>query len=476
MAKHFLAQTKLRERLYFAISLGIFLIVFFYLEERVGSSATALAILPVFVGSWFFGVSGGLLAASISLMMSIMILYFGSNTGSWAIFFQKGWVGTLSLFTIPILVGYLKHLEGQYKEKIDRSNQLIYALTHVASQMKISSDPDAVMDLMGKELDILGLKALVTLFIPGSQEMEIRYTSLDPDIIKKFERLAKNKKIGEFRISAKDLPADLNLAKNQHPMLLHNYEKAVSALLPGFSTEIIRRIVSSIKFAEKSLIGHSPLIYKEINLGFLWLWGENLQEEDLDALSIFATQVASTLENARLFAELQDLALTDGLTKLYTRRHFFELAYEEFYRARRYGHPLSILMLDLDYFKKINDTYGHLAGDTVLEKTADICKTVLRTHDIIGRYGGEEFVILLVETNLSSARNVAERVNQLLANTPIQTNKGAIHLTISGGVAGDNVEELNLIEMIELADQALYAAKEAGRNNIQVAEPSLLSD
>ncbi len=474
MAKHSLTQTKLRERLYLAISLGIFLIAFFYFEERAGASATALAIFPVFVGSWFFGVWGGLFTSSLTLIMCIAILYF--NSGTWSIFFEKGLIGTLSLFTIPILVGYLKHLEGQYKEKIDRSNQLIYALAHVASQMKISSDPDAVMKLMGKELDILGLKALVTLFIPGSQEMEIRYTSLDPDIVRKFERLARIKDRREFRISAEDLPADLNLAKNQHPLLLHNYEKAVSALLPGFSIEIIRRVVSSIKFAERALIGHFPLIYQEINLGFLWLWGENLQKEDLDALSIFAAQVASTLENARLFAELQDLALTDGLTKLYTRRHFFELAFEEFYRARRYGHPLSVLMLDLDHFKMINDTFGHLAGDTVLEKTAEICKTVLRAHDIIGRYGGEEFVILLVETDLNSARNVAERVNQLLANTPIQTDKGAIHLTISGGVSGDNVEELNLIEMIELADQALYVAKEAGRNNIQVAEPSILSD
>ena len=294
-------------------------------------------------------------------------------------------------------------------------------------------------------------------------------TSLDPKVVRKFERLAKVEDIKEFRISAEDLPADLNLAKNQKPIFLHSYEESVSALLPGFSPEIIRRIVRSSRLSEKSPIGHFPLIYQEINLGFLWLWGEELEEENLDSLSIFATQVASTIENARLFAELQHLALTDGLTKLYTRRHFFELAFEEFYRARRYGHSLSVLMLDLDHFKKINDTYGHIAGDTVLEKTADICKTVLRTQDIIGRYGGEEFVVLLVETDLLCAKTVAERLRQTLRELPIQTTKGDIHLTISGGVAGDNVEELNLIEMIELADQALYAAKEVGRNNIQVA-------
>ena len=462
-------KKRLRNTISLAIGLVVYLLAFFFAKEIFGVTALGLAIFPILFGGWYLGISGGFLAAILSMLLTVGVLYLDGEANPWLIIFVEGLIDILILFSAALLIGYLALISEKDKATISRSNKLIHALTHVAAQMKISSEPDDVMNLMGEELDKFGLKALVVLYIPGSQEMEIRYTSLDPKIVRKFERLAKVEDIKEFRISAEDLPADLNLAKNQKPIFLHSYEESVSALLPGFSPEIIRRIVRSSRLSEKSPIGHFPLIYQEINLGFLWLWGEELEEENLDPLSIFATQVASTIENARLFAELQHLALTDGLTKLYTRRHFFELAFEEFYRARRYGHSLSVLMLDLDHFKKINDTYGHIAGDTVLEKTADICKTVLRTQDIIGRYGGEEFVVLLVETDLLCAKTVAERLRQTLRELPIQTTKGDIHLTISGGVAGDNVEELNLIEMIELADQALYAAKEVGRNNIQVA-------
>ncbi len=106
-----------------------------------------------------------------------------------------------------------------------------------------------------------------------------------------------------------------------------------------------------------------------------------------------------------------------------------------------------------------------------MEKTAELCKKILRTQDIIGRYGGEEFVVLLAETDLEAAKIVAGRLRQAICDLTIPTRKGNVQLTISGGLAGDNVEEMNLIEMIESADKALYSAKEAGRNNIQV--PSL---
>ncbi len=466
----------LRGRISLAIWLGLYIVAFFFAQEIFGVMALGLAIFPILFGGWYLGISGGFLAAILSMLLSTGILYLDGEANPWFIVFVEGLIDILILFSAAFLIGYLSLINEKDKATISRSNKLIHALTHISTRMKISSNPDDVMVVMGEELNKISIKVLVALLIPGSQEMTIRYTSLDPKIVEKFERLARKGKMGEFRVSVENLPSYLNLAENKENQFLDNYEEAISALLPGFSDDIVKRILRSGNFTESALIGHFPLIYQENSLGFLWLWGDDLQEEDIDTFSFFADQVAANLENARLFDELQKLAITDGLTKLYTRRHFFELAYEEFYRARRYGHPLSLIMLDLDYFKQINDTFGHLAGDIVLEKTAEICKTVLRAQDVIGRYGGEEFIILLVETKLSAAQNVAERIKRLLASTPIQTEKGTINLTISGGVAGDNVEELNLIDMIELADQALYAAKEAGRNNIQLAELSLSPD
>ena len=358
--------------------------------------------------------------------------------------------------------------QRQWAEQLHRSNELIKMLTRVAAQMEMASKPDDVMRLMGDELKSIGLNALVSLFIPGSQELVIRYASIAPEIIKTFERLANNTPMKDYRIPVEHLPAHLDLSENSHFSVLPDHTEAIAAILEGFSPATIKRVLQPAGIGGKMPLGHFPLIFQEKRLGFLWLWGEDFREQDLPTMSIFASQVAAALENARLFADVQRLAVTDGLTNVYTRRHFFDLAFEEFYRSRRYGHPMSILMLDIDHFKRVNDRYGHPAGDAVLQSTAEMCQKILRTPDIIGRYGGEEFVILLAETDLEAAENVAHRLSDAIREMVIPTKKGDVQVTISGGVAGDNVEKLNLIEMIELADQAMYAAKNAGRDCIKL--------
>lgn len=353
--------------------------------------------------------------------------------------------------------------------EIARANDLIHALTEVASQMETSSDPGNVMHQIGLALEKLELKILIALFESDSQDLVIRYTSLDSTVVKKLERFSGKTSMVDFRISLDSLPAYISLTENLHPVILKDYISVISRILQGFTNDALRKILEGSVNLEKMTLGHFPLVYREKVLGFLWLWGDRLTEPDLPTLSVFANQVAATLENARLFADVQRLAITDGLTNLFTRRHFFAMAYEEFYRARRYGRPLSIIMLDLDYFKKVNDTYGHAAGDMALAEAAAICKNALRANDIIGRYGGEEIVILLVETELQFAKKVALRIWQKIRELQVSTQKGNIHITISGGVAGDDVEAMNLIEMIEAADKAMYAAKNAGRDQIMIA-------
>lgn len=358
--------------------------------------------------------------------------------------------------------------QGERVIEIARSNDLIQGLTEVASEMEMSSDPNAVMKQMGIALDRKGWQTLIALFEPHSQDLVIRYTSLDSMIVKKLERFGKIS-MQDFRIEHEKLPPYINLNENLHPVILENYISVIARFLQGFTDDMLRRVLSRTLNSEKMVLGHFPLIYREKVLGFLWLWGEDLRKDDLPTLSVFANQVAATLENARLFADVQHLAVTDGLTQLYTRRHFFELAYEEFYRARRYSRDLSVIMLDLDHFKRVNDTYGHAVGDIVLEKAAAACRETLRANDIIGRYGGEEIVILLVETNLEAAHKVGLRILENIRALIVPSPKGDVRVTVSGGVAGDDVDLMNLVDMIEMADKALYVAKESGRDRIEIA-------
>jgi diguanylate cyclase (GGDEF)-like protein len=170
------------------------------------------------------------------------------------------------------------------------------------------------------------------------------------------------------------------------------------------------------------------------------------------------------VELEKLYADMQKLAITDGLTGLYNRRGFFELSQREVERAKRFDRAYSIIILDIDHFKAINDTHGHETGDQVLEKLAGRLSAELRKVDILGRYGGEEFSLLLPETNSAGASIVAERLRCCIADEPIETSQGFLNVTISVGLATLTVNTMTLEELLRRADQALYKAKESGRN------------
>jgi diguanylate cyclase (GGDEF)-like protein len=175
-------------------------------------------------------------------------------------------------------------------------------------------------------------------------------------------------------------------------------------------------------------------------------------------------QSETALRNA--LEEVERLAITDSLTGLFNHRHLFELAGREFQRARRYQLPLSVMMVDIDEFKRVNDTYGHAAGDQVLQGVAECCRKELREVDVIGRYGGDEFVALLPETGLSAACQVAERLRKSIAERTLDTKAGRITVTVSLGVAVLDDEHLTPESLLDRADQALYVAKQNGRNRV----------
>jgi two-component system cell cycle response regulator len=215
----------------------------------------------------------------------------------------------------------------------------------------------------------------------------------------------------------------------------------------------------------------APILTKGEFMGFLNLDSATVDfftSLQLDRLRTFTDYAAAAIEKARLFEKTQNLAITDELTGLLNRRQVLMLAEIEYERVRRYHRPLSAVMIDIDHFKRINDTFGHPVGDEALIALANCCRANLRTVDILGRYGGEEFLILLPETQHNKALEAAERIRKQVEAMVLPAAKGPLKLTISAGVATLDLESpVPLDELIKNADDALYGAKAAGRNRVQ---------
>ena len=211
-----------------------------------------------------------------------------------------------------------------------------------------------------------------------------------------------------------------------------------------------------------------PLTSRASRLGVIYFYRADrdaFTPAEIELLSILASLAAQAIENARLYAQAQEQARTDTLTGLFNHREFQHRLEQEIERFRRYRRPLSLLMLDIDHFKAVNDTYGHPAGDEVLRTLAVLIRQALRPADQPARYGGEEFAVILPETPTASAHALAERLRSAIAAAPVALGTGAtLDLTVSIGVAGCPEDANTGPALVAAADRALYAAKNAGRN------------
>ena len=198
---------------------------------------------------------------------------------------------------------------------------------------------------------------------------------------------------------------------------------------------------------------------------YLNTW-RDLTEDQVDLLNGVASQAAIAIRHAQLFQAQEENALTDELTKLPNRRALAQRFLQEMQRARRHRNSIAFLMIDIDHFKQVNDTYGHLSGDAVLAELAQILVTGARESDVCARYGGEEFALILHETTEQGARTLAERIRARVATA---TFPGGLKLTISIGAAATDEPAL-FTQLIDRADQALYVAKQGGRNQVRVAD------
>jgi len=282
-----------------------------------------------------------------------------------------------------------------------------------------------------------------------------------------------------------------------HTAMILQMADRIAAIYHGIhsgsaAVEVHRQLADRYRLAEEEIDrlidkvgGHSREMLElfAIDPGDIKPFSLIMQEanEELGRLNLSYAQLVLELRQAKQSAEqlamelkkanesLRELAFRDGLTGLYNHRYFQEALETELDRARRYGHALSLVLLDIDFFKQVNDRFGHPAGDEVLRQVADTLVRLVRRCDIVARYGGEEFAIILPETGLTGAKVLAQRVRRGIEQLEISHDDRLIPVTISCGVASSETEDdPDRATLIEQSDQALYRAKEGGRNRVEV--------
>lgn len=268
-----------------------------------------------------------------------------------------------------------------------------------------------------------------------------------------------------LRISKDFLIIDETQAKKTEEALFEYFLTNSKTILIGENPDACLKGKFYLPEATTTFIAVPLIVEKEL-IGILAM--EDLKEDDFEKFIIVAGQFTLEMKKAILYKKVEELALTDGLTGLFVRRHFLKRLKEEIERSRRHKLSLALLMVDIDNFKKCNDNYGHLVGDVILKEIAAVIKSNIREVDLAGRYGGEELCIALPETDKQGSLQVAERIRSAIESKKISAYGETIQATVSIGLSGYPKDQKEVTELIQAADEALYEAKRSGKNKTVV--------
>lgn len=355
-------------------------------------------------------------------------------------------------------------------EELDDANRRMFTLQHIWEMMNSSTPLENVMEAIVNstqgELGYMHCAIIHKCVDEDGEYLQILAQSNDGLI----DRL--NNIIGSPGIQTRKLNYDgesvfADSMRQRKIIQTRSIDLSLKSVLPDLDAETVKKIISNQPVKSVIVI---PLITQNKEFGWFCVFSarEELAGTEMDFLGLFAKQIEMAITIADLFQAVRDQAVTDALTGLYNRRYFEEALEKEVQRAKRQQQPFSIIGIDLDFLKKINDTHGHFYGDLAIKTIADVLKANARSVDVPARIGGEEFDVLLPGISSDGAMIAAERIRSAIEKTEIDTIG---HITGSLGVATyfehtDNVEEL-----LELTDQAMYTSKREGRNRVTLAKP-----
>lgn len=355
-------------------------------------------------------------------------------------------------------------------KELDRANRQMLTLQHIWEMMNsskpLSSVLNAIVNSLQGELGYLYSFIVKERNDNDGKYLQIVASSRD-DMGTKFSEYF-NCDLSEYRMHFPEFDEVKNAIKNNQIYQSKELVKLISCFIPEIDNSKVANFLKEAKMKSYILV---PLLSKHTHFGSLIVFSsrENISNSELNFLGLFAKQIELAITIADLFQAVKEQAITDGMTGLYNRRYFEEYIKKEAIRAMRQNQKFTVIGLDLDHLKQINDTYGHNYGDIAIKAIAEVLKNNARSIDIAARMGGEEFNLILPGVDIEGGCIAAERIRKAIESVELEKIG---HITASLGVATYPDQSDDLEELLELTDQAMYESKRNGRNRVTIAKPS----
>ena len=355
-------------------------------------------------------------------------------------------------------------------KELDRANRQMLTLQHIWEMMNsskpLSSVLNAIVNSLQGELGYLYSFIVKERNDNNGKYLQIVASSRD-DMGTKFNEYF-NCDLSEYRMHFPEFDEVKNAIKNNQIYQSKELVKLISGFIPEIDNSKVANFLKEAKMKSYILV---PLLSKHTHFGSLIVFSsrENISNSELNFLGLFAKQIELAITIADLFQAVKEQAITDGMTGLYNRRYFEEYIKKEAIRAMRQNQKFTVIGIDLDHLKQINDTYGHNYGDIAIKAIAEVLKNNARSIDIAARMGGEEFNLILPAVDIEGGCIAAERIRKAIESVELEKIG---HITASLGVATYPDQSDDLEELLELTDQAMYESKRNGRNRVTIAKPS----